>query len=346
MLCKKKYSYEEWMIKLEEGLSEEEQQLFDNLPLRQPKLASEIRKTLKTLRFIKENVSDIPEAILNEVDPLPVKQSLFGSFATGLLATAMACIVAIGAFYFYEANQHSKLTTETVRNDEMPRTKRLEDGSLIRMNSGTRIKIDYSKDLRRVELLEGEANFDVTKDKSRPFVVGIDHFEIRAVGTSFNVKRQSSEINVVVTEGRIELTADQVQINTCNPKKEDKTRQMIGFLENGENAKIRYETQGKTYNYEVNQQDEEEINSELQWREALLTFGGPTLKDLAEEFERKTGIRMILRDPYLDNIHIVGGVFSTNNPYLILNILTKTYDVPWEQIDPMTIAIGESPSKG
>ena len=333
------------MIRLEEGLTEEEHELFDNLPSTQPKLASEIAKTLKTLHFIKENVSGIPEAILNEGEKIPVRRSLPDRLSIGFGIAAAACAVVIGGFLLTDVVLKPRTTTEIVRQDEMPRTKRLEDGSLIRMNSGTRIKIEYSKQLRHVELLEGEAHFEVAKNKVRPFVVGIDRFEIRAVGTSFNVKRQLSEINVLVTEGKVELTADQAHANTGSATSADHERKTIGVLEIGENAKIQYETRDRAYNCEVNQQNEQEMSSQLQWQEPLLTFGGPTLKDLVEEFEQKTGIRMILRDPKLENIHIVGGVFSTNNPYLILNILKKTYDVPWEQIDSTTIAIGESPPK-
>ena len=345
MLPKKKYSYEEWMIRLEEGLTEKEQQRFDNLPSTQPKLASEIAKTLKTLHFIKENVSGIPHTILTEDERIPVRRSLPGRLSMGLTVAAAACIAVVAGFFLSEVVLNPRTTTEIVRQDEMPRTKRLEDGSLIRMNSGTRIKIEYSKQLRHVELLEGEAHFEVAKNKNRPFVVGIDQFEIRAVGTAFNVKRQTSEINVLVTEGKVELTANQIHAETDSVTGGDHQRETLGVLEIGENAKIQYETQERTYNCEVNQQDEQEMSHQLQWREALLTFGGPTLKDLVEEFEQKTGIRMILRDPTLENIHIVGGVFSTNNPYLILDILKKTYDVPWEQIDSTTIAIGESPPK-
>ena len=345
MLPKKKYSYEEWMIRLEEGLTEEEQQLFDNLPSTQPRLASEIAKTLNALRFIKENVSEIPDAILNGGERVPARRSLPGRLSIGLGIAAAACVVVIAGFLLANVVLEPRAKTEVVRQDETPRTKRLEDGSLIRMNSGTRIKIEYSRQLRHVELLEGEAHFEVAKNKNRPFVVGIDRFEIRAVGTSFNVKRQTSEINVLVTEGKVELTAGQTHVNTGSAASEDHNRETIGTLEIGEKAKIRYETQDRTYNCEVNQQNEQEMSHQLQWREALLTFGGPTLKDLVEEFEQKTGIRMILRDPKLENIHIVGGVFSTNNPYLILDILKKTYDVPWEQIDSTTIAVGKSPPK-
>lgn len=345
MLPEKKYSYEEWMIRLEEGLTEDEQRLFDNLPSTQPKLASEIAKTLDALRFIKENVSGIPDAILNEDERIPRRRNIPRRLWTGFGVAAATCVVAIAGFFLAQEVFNSHTTTEIVRQDEMPRTKRLEDGSLIRMNSGTQIKIAYSEEARYVELQKGEAHFEVAKQKDRPFIVGIDRFEIRAVGTSFNVRRQTSEINVLVIEGKVELTADQERAKPDSPKSGAHERQSIGFLEIGEKANIRYETQDRTYDCEFDQQDEQETSSQLQWREALLTFGGPTLKDLAEEFEQKTGIRMILRDPRLENIHIVGGVFSTNNPYLILNILKKTYGVPWEQVDAMTIAVGEHPPK-
>ena len=47
--------------------------------------------------------------------------------------------------------------------------------------------------------------FDVAKDRNRPFVVGSGNRTITAVGTEFNVMRQSERVVVTVTEGKVKV---------------------------------------------------------------------------------------------------------------------------------------------
>src|SRR5690242_2232065 len=65
----------------------------------------------------------------------------------------------------------------------------LKDGSVVTLNTASEIQVNYSEALRSVELIQGEALFDVAKNKSRPFVVSAGDTNVRAVGTSFTVRR-------------------------------------------------------------------------------------------------------------------------------------------------------------
>ncbi len=84
-------------------------------------------------------------------------------------------------------------------------TKRLDlpDGSVIRMNSATEVTVNYTAASRTVQLLRGEAHFDVAKNKDRPFIVEAAGAAVRAVGTAFNVALKPDNLEVIVTEGRV-----------------------------------------------------------------------------------------------------------------------------------------------
>ncbi len=81
----------------------------------------------------------------------------------------------------------------------------LPDGSRVVLNTETEIAVAYTPAERRLELRRGEAHFIVTKDSARPFVVSVDGVAIRAVGTTFNIRRRGDTADVLVTEGRVRV---------------------------------------------------------------------------------------------------------------------------------------------
>lgn len=87
------------------------------------------------------------------------------------------------------------------------RTATLEDGSVVALNVVTRIRYEMEPDVRAVSLPEGEAVFFVRKDPARPFLVTAGGYEIRAVGTAFNVRHRDGVVAVAVSEGVVAVRA-------------------------------------------------------------------------------------------------------------------------------------------
>ena len=87
----------------------------------------------------------------------------------------------------------------------LPEQKLLPDGSLVDLRNGTEISIAFTADARRVILTRGEAHFQVAKS-ALPFLVAVNAVEVRAVGTAFSVQLGSSDVEVLVTEGRVEVS--------------------------------------------------------------------------------------------------------------------------------------------
>ena len=79
----------------------------------------------------------------------------------------------------------------------------LDDGSIVALGGDTRIEVALSEKERAIELSRGEALFKVAKDAARPFKVRAGDATIIAVGTEFNVERDSDRAVVSVTEGRV-----------------------------------------------------------------------------------------------------------------------------------------------
>lgn len=141
------------------------------------------------------------EPLLQERYPKPVTKP---RYRQRLVPMAVACsvllAVTLSVFYPPELWQ-----ADYVTDKGQQRTVTLTDGSKVTLNSASALAIHFDQSTRRVELLQGEAYFQVAKDKAHPFIVNSHHSEVRAVGTAFDVLRQNNQTKVELTEGIVEI---------------------------------------------------------------------------------------------------------------------------------------------
>ena len=85
----------------------------------------------------------------------------------------------------------------------------LSDGTKVYLNAGSSIKypVKFFKGQKRKVFLEGEAYFDVAKDKLHPFIVSIKDFNVKVLGTQFNLSFYPEDVAIttVLVEGSVEL---------------------------------------------------------------------------------------------------------------------------------------------
>ncbi|MDX3924993.1 MAG: FecR family protein [Shinella sp.] len=119
-------------------------------------------------------------------------------------AAAAACLALSIAWSdmrpFYEADY----ATHTAEIRKIT----LEDASTVELSAGSAINADITDTSRRLDLLSGEAFFEVAPDPERPFVVTAGGVKVTAIGTAFNVKLSSSETTVELAEGLVDLSMD------------------------------------------------------------------------------------------------------------------------------------------
>lgn len=87
----------------------------------------------------------------------------------------------------------------------------LADGSQVVLSGNTSIFVSFSPKQRQVEVLGGEALFNVAPDASRPFSVNTHHGLVRVLGTTFNVRADAPEgEEITVLDGKVRVSgADQ-----------------------------------------------------------------------------------------------------------------------------------------
>jgi transmembrane sensor len=202
-----------------------------------------------------------------------------------------------------------------------PRLVTLSDGTVVQLNTGGAVVEEFTADTRHVTLTRGEAHFAVTKNPARPFVVQAGSLQVRAVGTAFNINLQSAAVDVIVTEGRVQLTTGTPDAPALNA---------------GERATLRRAAAGPTL--VVARIGAAAITQTLAWREPLMRLGGATLAELAAEFERATGRRLVLADPTLADLRF-GGRFRADDIDGFTHLLATTLDLDVERAADGTIVL-------
>jgi len=179
----------------------------------------------------KQQIPDaIPQAIIRPI-----------SNRFGWLQIAAILFIIAGAWSFYLILGQNGY--DTISSGQMVRIQVLPDGSKVTMNKNAVLsyKKDFKGSTRSVKLDQGEVFFDVSPDKSKPFIIDADKVSIRVLGTSFNVKRNSDLTEVIVESGLVGVSLKNQQIEL---KKGEKV------LIKGTNALLQKElSNDNLYNY-------------------------------------------------------------------------------------------------
>ncbi len=267
---------------------------------------------------------------------------------------AMSILVCVMTWLMISLNPTGTKTEDFVFNTEMGEhlSHVMPDGSILWLNSSTTITVDYSKDYRRINLIKGEAHFEVAKDATRPFEVYADDRLVRAIGTAFTVHKVKGAIEVLVSEGTVELAivdntlvvipddyqAIQVEQNfqqnteekvvSQNPsivatKPPTKVKKMLGTLTSGQRISIPIHNDNIS---EIDELDSSEVTRFLSWKEGKLVFAGESLEEVIKEITRHTTVQIDVLDPKLKSMRI-GGQFQVGETDTLFYVLESGFGI-------------------
>ncbi len=207
----------------------------------------------------------------------------------------------------------------------------LPDRSIVELNTQSEIRLAFTATERRVELVRGEAFFDVSKDPARPFIVATDLATARAVGTRFSMYRTPTGTVVTVAEGRV-LVRDALAATDSLAESAD----FAGAVEviPGTQAEARLDR-----SVQLRQAD---VERSLAWRQRKLIFNGEPLWSVVDEFNRYNSPPLVIVDPRQRDQRI-SGVFGANDPDSLIDFLVKVDRIPVTRTDRRDIRIGSDP---
>ena len=193
----------------------------------------------------------------------------------------------------------------------------LADGTRIMINSESslRFPVAFSGTTREV-WLDGEAYFDVTRDKKKPFIVHMVHADVRVLGTSFNAMAYKDEKSTEITlvEGAVEVGAaghceklipgNQVRVNHLTARME--------------NCKV-------------------DVNQYIAWKEGILRFDDMSLGQLIGRLSRWYDIAFVFQNEELKERLFSGGFKKYEKIERVLEMIQEISDVKFSVVNNKVI---------
>jgi len=190
-----------------------------------------------------------------------------------------------------------------------PEHRVLSDGSIVEVNHGGEIAIDFSSTRRGVRLVAGEAHFKVAKDPQRPFVVTAGAVSVQAVGTAFAVTYAPEQVDVLVTEGRVAVTRSKLRAITAPPSSAPAD---AVYLDAAHRLSVSTAA-SEHFPPTAESVTPDQIAAALSWRKARVEFTDTPLDSALTLFNAHNQSQLTLLDPALGKIRI-SGIFWTDDP--------------------------------
>lgn len=285
----------DWAVRADRGLSADEAQALDAWLAADPRRVGAYGRmravSLHTERARALGSGYDPARFSVAVEqPAASRRRLF--FVGGGLAAAVLATMAVG---LGERLWSGRYITRRGEIKVVP----LDDGSSIALNTDTQLRVSYTAARREVRLTGGEAQFDVAKDPSRPFVVIAGMTQVRAVGTSFMVRRLADgSVQVLVGEGVVEVRR-KVDSAEPRPVRVAANARLTVMPSSGAVAQVAVAPA--------------EITRELAWRKGLIALEDTPLGRAAEEFARYSDTRIVIDDPDVARLEI-SGLYQARDP--------------------------------
>lgn len=225
------------------------------------------------------------------------------------VAASLFLVVMVGAVFQYRPRSVSESPPDYALYQTQPAEHRdvmLPDGSSIALGGKSIISVAYHNDKRNVVLQQGEAYFEVAKDKSRPFTVEAKGRDITAVGTAFNVSRQDARVVVTVTEGTVIVAPESRRATSNVPVINSPMRS------SGETARLEV---GQMLVYDdkvVMPISVADPGDAIAWRNGLLKYRGEKLRFVVEDVGRYIEYPIILADSMVGELQYTGTVFQNS----------------------------------
>jgi transmembrane sensor len=235
---------------------------------------------------------------------------------------ASILVAAAGGWAWFAEHRASFQQFETATGEQ--RTFELEDGSVVYLNTHSRVAIRLAASEREVRLLRGEALFRVHHDPGRPFRVYTDDAMVQAVGTQFDVYRRDDGTVVAVLEGRVDVTpavtpSPSVSLGDPRPKGGSSapsvTRASSRSLGASQEARVNHA--GSVSIREVNN-----VSDSVAWRERRLIFRDQTLGQIVSEFNRYRANPIRLEGSGVAE-RIYTGVFDADDADSLVQVLAR-----------------------
>ncbi|NIT58561.1 MAG: DUF4974 domain-containing protein [Aliifodinibius sp.] len=193
----------------------------------------------------------------------------------------------------------------------------LADGTEVMLNADSELKLPtkFASDVREVHL-DGEAYFNVSENKDKPFLVHSNGSLVRVLGTAFSVRAypEDQKVQVVVEEGRVSF----------GKKKEREEGKAI--LDRNELGTFDLAT------HTVATRTVEDIELYMSWRNGYLKFEKTQLEDVGTALERRYDVEVFFEDPSLKKL-LLTAYLKSRSLRNVLDVITTSLEIEYQLDD-------------
>ncbi len=234
----------------------------------------------------------------------------------------------------------------------------LADGSKVWLNAGSVLKYssDFNKKDREV-ILDGEAYFDVAKNKDKPFLVKTSKLTLRVLGTSFNVKSYSDEktIETTLIKGSVKVEKSEINGSVSNyilkPNQKaifNKSDGAIRFYDLSDRTINAHITKGsplskiqmRLQSKEVDDEPNPLIEKDISWKKDYFLIDNETLESIMIKLMRRFDIKVVFASETIKNLRYSGKI-KESTPEQILKAIKSTSPIEY-LMHEKTVVISES----
>ncbi len=221
------------------------------------------------------------------------------------IAASLLLLAAVGAVLVYITGR-TRTVSMVASYNEKGKEITLPDGSVVILNAASSVSYSHQFGKKQREItLKGEAYFEVTPDKSKPFVIYSNSAQIKVLGTSFNVDANDAkdQVEVYVTSGVVELSEMANQSNKV-------------LLHPGNAGLMDNKTIKMTRIGDKNC---------LAWKTGDLTFNGARLNDVTSVLNEIYNVHIVIREPGIDTTRIEGSYQNDPLDHILRVICTQNH---------------------
>jgi transmembrane sensor len=189
----------------------------------------------------------------------------------------------------------------------------LADGSTVVLNTDSRLRVAFDPQVRRVQLVAGQAWFEVAKNQVRPFVVEAGDRMVTAHGTAFDVRLEDHDrIQVTLVEGRVSV--EPLKGNGAGPNALTEHEDLLP----GEQLIVTATRPAAKHKADV--------TKATSWREGQIIFDDDTLGNAVAEVNRYSAKKIVLDDPRLASLRM-SGVFIAGHSESFVETVTGNFPI-------------------
>jgi transmembrane sensor len=313
-----------WVVRHDRRLTSVEAAEFETWRSADPRHAAAFEQSLASWHLFRQ----LGGAVNRAPDPRPTASPRWSwPVAGGLAAAALFIMIVMNKD---RPDRHAPLEgpeTAVASLVVEPVTRRLSDGSRAQFKENAEIHETFTQAERRVRLLRGEAYFTVEKDATRPFFVEVGNVTVRAIGTAFSVRCEPNAVDVLVTEGTVQVTPPSVMPGSAGSAGQPAIPSMVTA---GHRASVMAGGNAPSLSVVVKTVSAQEIARDLAWTRPMLDLAGATLAEVVPLFAERLGRSIEIGDPMLKSVRI-GGQFPIDDIDGFVRALETIHDVKSER---------------